>query len=200
MVKRRSIEFVESRRPIVEFVTKFGGQPNWVGESQWPISKSTGNPMRFIGQIAIDPDLFPFTAARMAYLFMTDEAEHVDGTWEPDGGENAVILQPGSNPAKTQPLAEGPTLYRMVKKLFQKLLVPEPCEFSVTLKPLEDPDFVDEAGRAKWDPATWDAYAATLDGNKIGGSPIFIQSFTEVPGPAAGTCSCNWIPPRFLSM
>jgi len=34
----------------------------------------------------------------MAYIFMTelavDDTDFVDGTWEPDGGENAVILQP----------------------------------------------------------------------------------------------------------
>ena len=61
----------------------------------------------------------------MAYLFMTDEAEHVDGTWEPDGGtKNAVILQPGSTLAKTRPLAEGPTLYRDGEEAFQKHLVP----------------------------------------------------------------------------
>jgi hypothetical protein len=29
------------------------------------------------------------------YIFMTDDEQYVDGTWEPFGGENAVIVQPG---------------------------------------------------------------------------------------------------------
>jgi hypothetical protein len=31
----------------------------------------------------------------MAYVFMTDATEYVDDAWEPEGGENAVIVQPG---------------------------------------------------------------------------------------------------------
>jgi uncharacterized protein YwqG len=182
MVKRQSIEFVESRKPVSGLVTKFGGQPVWAGGPQWPLSKSTGKPMRFIGQIAIDAEQFIPVSARMAYLFMTDEEEFVDGTWEPDGGENAVILQPDIAAVKTAAQAEGPSLYRMVKKFFHKNLVPEDCEFSVTLKAAEDPDFADETARSKWTPEQWDAYASTLDGNKLGGSPIFIQG-TEFPGP-----------------
>jgi len=138
--------------------------------------------MRFICQIAINSERFHPVAAQMAYLFMTDGEEFVDGTWEANGGENAVILQPGETNVKIGPLAEGPSLYRMVKKLFHKLLVPESCEFSVALKPAEDPDFAEESARAKWDKAAWEDYASALEGNKIGGSPIFIQN-TEYPGP-----------------
>jgi uncharacterized protein YwqG len=182
MVKRGSIEFVHSNKPIAIPITKFGGQPVWVGEPQWPLSKSTGNPMRFICQIAIDPAHFSITSARMAYLFMTDEEDYVDGTWEPDGGENAVVLQPGEIMPPIRPLTEGPTLYRMVQKAHGQALVPETCEFSVVLKMGEDPDFVDEPARAEWDKAKADAYASALDGNKIGGSPIYLQN-TEFPGP-----------------
>jgi uncharacterized protein YwqG len=181
MVKKESIEFVESHKPISGLVTKFGGQPVWVSQPQWPLSKSTGKPMRFICQIAINSELFEPVAAQMAYLFMTDGEEYVDGTWEADGGENAVILQPGQTNVKTEPLAEGPTLYRMLKKPFNNLLVPESCEFSVTLNSIEDPDFVEETERAKWNEATWKVYASKLDGNKVGGSPLFIQN-TEFPG------------------
>jgi hypothetical protein len=92
MVKKESIEFIESRKPISSLVTKFGGQPVWVSQPQWPLSKSTGKPMRFICQIAINSEMFKPVAAQMAYLFMTDGEEYVDGTWEADGGENAVML------------------------------------------------------------------------------------------------------------
>jgi uncharacterized protein YwqG len=138
--------------------------------------------MRFIGQMAIEAELFGPTSAQMAYLFMTDEDDYVDGTWEPNGGENAVILQPGSSNFATQPVAKGPTLYRMVKKLFHKRLVPESCEFAVALAPGEDPDLTEESQRLKWDDSQDKSYLAALEGNKVGGSPMFIQNM-EFPGP-----------------
>lgn len=108
MPKKHRIEFHEASSPIADFVTKFGGQPTWVSEPQWPLSRETGNPMRFICQIKLTNELFPNTTAQMAYLFMTDEenGEFVDGTYEPDGGENAVILQPGNCDIPTKALAQ----------------------------------------------------------------------------------------------
>lgn len=108
MPKKHRIEFHEASSPIADFVTKFGGQPTWVSEPQWPLSRETGNPMRFIRQIKLTNELFPNTTAQMAYLFMTDEenGEFVDGTYEPDGGENAVILQPGNCDIPTKALAQ----------------------------------------------------------------------------------------------
>jgi uncharacterized protein YwqG len=89
MAKKATIEFVEAASPITKPVTKFGGQPVWLEEPQWPIGRETGNPMRFICQIALDENVFPSATGRMAYLFMTDEedGEFVDGTYEPEGGE-----------------------------------------------------------------------------------------------------------------
>jgi|SRR5690554_299429 len=90
--------------------TKFGGQPDWLGDSQWPISPELKKPMRFIAQIALG-DVFPEYNGKMAYIFMTeDEEEYIDGTWEPDGGENAVIIQPSGNClAETEALSSGPS-------------------------------------------------------------------------------------------
>ena len=181
-MKRQSIEFVESRKPIREPITKFGGQPVWLDEPQWPLSAETGNPMRFVCQIAIDPSIFGPVRTKMAYIFMTDEEEYVDGTWEPDGGENAVILQPGNTSLPVKPLAEGPTLCRMVKKLFKKDLVPQPLEFAVKTTCSEDPEFAPESDRTNWSEEQWEKYANALDGNKIGGAPIFVQN-DEFPGP-----------------
>ena len=115
---------------------------------------------------------------------MTDGDEYVDGTWEPDGGENAVILQPGNTTVPVEPLSEGPTLYRMVNKMFKKRLVPRPCEFSVRITASNDPLFVPESERASWSEAKWEEYANALDGNKIGGTPIFLQG-DEFPGPGS---------------
>lgn len=134
MPDKHTIEFVPSSIPITEPVTKFGGQPVWIDAPQWPVSRSTGNPMRFICQIDLT-SLFPTACSKVAYLFMTDEedGDYVDGTWEPDGGENAVILQPGETKFPIKPLSAGPTLYEMVEQEGFDRRQRRPVEFSVEL-------------------------------------------------------------------
>jgi uncharacterized protein YwqG len=183
-MKRQSIDFVEAKKPIREPITKFGGQPVWLTEAQWPLSAATGKPMRFICQIALSAELFGTPDARMAYIFMTDGEEYVDGTWEPDGGENAVILQPSTASVRVEAVTEGPTMYRMVKKFLKERLVPEPCEFAAVGPMSDDPAYVPESERAEWSEEKWNEYAGALDGNKIGGTPIFMQS-DEFPGPGS---------------
>src|SRR5437016_242826 len=39
-------------QPVHEPVTKFGGQPVWLGEPAWPISRNYG-PMQFVCQVAV---------------------------------------------------------------------------------------------------------------------------------------------------
>jgi hypothetical protein len=82
--------FVPASGAVSEPVTKVGGQPVWLEEPQWPLSRETGEPMRFLGQFALE-------GGRLAYLFMTGDGdgEWVDGTYEPEGGENALVIQPG---------------------------------------------------------------------------------------------------------
>jgi uncharacterized protein YwqG len=177
MPKKHRIEFQEVSSPISEPVTKFGGQPSWVSEPQWPLSRTTGNPMRFICQIKLGPELFPNTTAQMAYLFMTDEegGAFVDGTYEPDGGENAVILQPGRTDIPTAKLAQGPTLYRMVERQGHDRLQPESCEFAVRLTEADDIPFVPEAERWKQMDEGVQAATGNMDENKTGGTPVFVQ-------------------------
>jgi hypothetical protein len=148
------------------------------------MSAETGKPMRFICQVALTDEPFNLATPKMAYVFMTDEEDYVDDTWEPDGGENAVILQPGRTSLSVKPLAEGPTLYRMVNQPGRSRLVPEPCEFTVKGSISDDPAFVDEAARAEWPDEKWDSHAKALEGNKIGGTPIFLQG-DEFPGPGS---------------
>src|SRR5689334_4419099 len=112
MIPKYSLSFHEVQESITGFVTKFGGQPTWYGEPRWPLSRSTEEPMQFICQIALDPLLFGDIPGRMAYVFMADGAnEYVDFTWDPDAGENAVVIQPGDYDLPTKLLTEGPTLY-----------------------------------------------------------------------------------------
>jgi hypothetical protein len=88
MMSDRSFFLLESAEaPITEPVSKLGGQPVWLEEPRWPVSRQHGTPMSFIGQFVV--------AGGLAYLFMTDATEYVDDAWEWDGGENAVIVQPG---------------------------------------------------------------------------------------------------------
>ena len=92
---------------------------------------------------------------------MTDEDEYVDGTWEADGGENAIILQPGENQIKTKHIEKGPSLYKMVKKLFKKNLVPQSFECAVKLtQKKEDIDYESDELDIR---------------NKFNGEPVFIQ-------------------------
>src|SRR5262245_38284025 len=174
MVKRATIEFVPATEAIRKPVTNFGGQPTWLASPQWPLSRETGPPMRFIGQVALTNDLFGNSDGRMAYLFMTDGDGYVSGTSEPDGGENAVIVQPGEALVPTQSLVEGPTLYRMVQQVGHDRLVPEPCEFAVHLTPLEDPEFIPEHDRWELGEEANRVYCEALDGNKVGGTPGFL--------------------------
>jgi uncharacterized protein YwqG len=180
---RASIEFVLSSNPIPGLATKFGGQPMWVTEPQWPLSPTTGNPMRFICQIVLDQEIFSGALGKMAYLFMTDEdEEYVDGTWEPDGGENAVIIQPGECKVPVASLAHGPTLYEMIEVPGKELLLPQPREYAVKLTRSQDPEFRPSGSeQAPWS-EDLERYTSALSGNKIGGSPLFLQ-YDEFPGP-----------------
>ncbi|MDA2812107.1 hypothetical protein O4J56_15795 [Nocardiopsis sp. RSe5-2] len=103
---KQSLHFKESDVPVREPVTKLGGQPVWLEEPAWPLSAETGNPMKFIGQVRL-----PGARVRLAYLFMTDEEDFVDGTWEPEAGENAFFAQPGRPAAfyEVAPMETGPT-------------------------------------------------------------------------------------------
>jgi hypothetical protein len=83
MVKRGTIQFVPVTKAIRDPVTKFGGQPTWLASPQWPLSRETGRPMRFIGQVALTDDFFGSIDGRMAYLFMTDGDDYVDELGNP---------------------------------------------------------------------------------------------------------------------
>jgi hypothetical protein len=131
--------------------------------------------MFFIGQVTLDPRVFGNIEGRMAYLFMSDGDDYLDGTWEPDGGENAVIIQPGEPIAPVQSIVDGPSLYRMVPRPGRDRLIAEPCEFAVRLVMSEDPDFLAERDRWKLDEESRRRYHEAVDGNKVGGTPGFMQ-------------------------
>ena len=173
MPTKQLIHFTEVTEPIRETVTKFGGQPVWIGEPQWPLSRETGNPMRFVAQIKLDDVSNLTTSARMAYFFMTEEedGEFVDGTAEADGGENAIIVQPGETTVPTVTNAEGPTLFRIVEESRQQ----ESCEFAVELTEANDVEFIPEDSNVEMSDIDNDIEAKGFSENKLGGTPIFLQ-------------------------
>lgn len=158
MKKITALDFSVAAMPITTAKTKFGGQPVWLEKPQWPTQSFSDKPLHFVCQIAIDPHLFPTAQGKMAYLFMAidDEAQ----TWDPNSGDNAVIIQPGelSLSTKTQPLTQGPTL---LDKEYEVLLRLKEEAFQIA------PDLLDEEA--------YKEYFRGLSGNKIGGTPLFIQ-------------------------
>jgi hypothetical protein len=186
MPKKYDITFHEVQEPILEPVTKFGGQPVWLEDPVWPVSRETGKPMQFICQVALYPEFFGHLPGQMAYLFMTGDPEGQAETWDPDAGENAVVIQPGSYEGLHTAQATGPSLYRIETGQGQGREIP--CEYSASLEPGEDPSMGEvEAEEGRWEDLedsavdqAADALREKLDGNKIGGTPWFIQG-TEYP-------------------
>lgn len=177
MPLRQKIEFVEHSASIHESKTKFGGQPDWITTPQWPISKTTGNPMRFLCQIELDKQVFPGALGEMAFIFMTDEDEYVDGTWEHDSGENCVVIQPSQAPlvVETASIFKGPSLCTMVEVAGESRLVPVEKTYAVRLSIGEDPVFQPSDALQESSEEQIDSYESELQGNKIGGTPAFIQ-------------------------
>jgi hypothetical protein len=131
--------------------------------------------MQFVGQVALDPEVFGGTEGRLAYIFRSPA-----GPWsgppdpDPDGGENAVVVQPGDNGhVPTSPLREGPELYRRDWRRRGPLFwwpVRAPCEYAVSLTKRQDPD------QLCWQ--VDDPYASLphdINDCKVGGMPYWIQ-------------------------
>lgn len=182
MTNRNKIEFKKTDLPITDAVTKFGGQPSWLEEPQWPISSELDSPMHFICQIKLTDDLFPSCEGKMAYIFMTGGEEYVDGAWEPDGGENAVIIQPDGKPQVTvRNIENGPTLQDYVEVEGNGHLQSVDVELSVDLTPSKEPVFIPEIMRLDLSEEECEEYWNKIEGNKIGGTPCFLQG-DEFPG------------------
>jgi hypothetical protein len=154
------VRFYRSANPINEPVTKFGGQPVWIAEPQWPIGRTDGKPMRFICQVLL-PREMRAGGHELAYVFMSDEV--LGEAWDADFGDNAVILQPGpfEPHVKVQPLRHGPTLEMMRPGTTGNRLEPVEIEYLAELD-----DLPDEA-------ATDKDFASVT---RIGGPPGWLQT------------------------
>lgn len=98
-VKAYKIENFISQSEDKHFITKFGGQPDWMESPQWPVSLAWDNrPLKFIGQIRLN-DFYELPNLSLAYIFMTQPEDRNDSFFDPDiiypdEGENAIIIQP----------------------------------------------------------------------------------------------------------
>lgn len=107
----------------------------WTVAPAWPLDRETDEQMQFICQVGTFPELFGGGLGRLAYLFITgDEASLVD-TFDPDGGGNAIVVQPGGRVGGELVAAtEGPALDGFDR--------PGSREYAVQLSPGEDPGLV----------------------------------------------------------
>jgi uncharacterized protein YwqG len=162
---QRITRFRPAGEPVTAPVTKFGGQPTWLGDPAWPVSQGWDRPMRFVCQIALD-------TGGLAYVFVT-HADHDDPDFFdpdvifPDGGENAVIIQPdGHYDGPVSQSAVGPTLF---------LEDGSPAEFVVELEHADEPDFLPQKQYVGLSAEEQSHYYDAVSGNKIGGAPAFFQ-------------------------
>lgn len=110
----------------------------------------------------------------MAYLFAT--GDNSVATNRPDEGENAVLVQPGGDvEVDTVVVPVGPSLFREERGPDGRI-ADVPCEYAAGLIPAEDPEYVHEDERWYWDDGPANAYFDATKGNKIGGTPLFLQA------------------------
>ncbi|WP_157870006.1 MULTISPECIES: DUF1963 domain-containing protein [unclassified Streptomyces] len=185
--------FSATDRPVSTPTTKFGGQPVWLRGPQWPISAAWNRPMRFVAQIELEQVLGAAGHGKVAYVFVTHgdhEEEFFDpDIIDPDGGENAVIVQPGGDhPGQVRPLATGPGLYTRDGSA---------VEFTADLRPVDEPGPLTDGDLGALPSADRDHGAQPIDGHKIGGTPSFFQG-DEWPdgGPwrLLLQLDSNWVP------
>jgi hypothetical protein len=110
LVPRHEMSMRPSAGPIDAPVAKLGGRPVWLDEPFWPVSRTSGMPMTFVGQFPL-----PGPSPRLSYLFLAQDDDEIAATFEPDSGENALLVQPGGIiPAFVIGVAveDGPSLWR----------------------------------------------------------------------------------------
>lgn len=186
-VQRNSITFIAQDNDISEPITKFGGKPFWLTKTQWPLSRSTQKPMKFIAQIDLNDTPFNTDSAvkKMVYLFITEHND-VDSQWDHNSGENAVIIQSSDNKeypleisvsdSITDELINENLLYNFIDvekngvTRRQKVPVVYTCEINKTT----DPELL--TGDQLSDSDVEETYVQAVEGHKFGGTPYFIQN------------------------
>jgi uncharacterized protein YwqG len=127
--------------------------------------------MKFICQIKLTNDVIDGGEGKYAYIFMTDDPDEFEDTYDSESGENAVIIQPGGTPiVQVVDSSTGPYLINSDGKA---------VEYGLNFKNKLDPVFHPESYSEFTDDQR-EAYANYLIGCKIGGTPWFCQG-DELP-------------------
>ena len=176
MTKTYEITDFQRREPKKgEFVTKFGGQPDWIKETDWPVSPSwEGRKMTFVGQIFLKKNMLGNDKDLMAYIFMTQPESFEDDFFDPDiadwdGGENAVIIQTFDSailPNGAKPLGgeDGPSLFDENDEHY---------EYIPVIKETQEADFLSVEESHQLSKEQQSEYFKEVDKDKIGGTPAF---------------------------
>lgn len=172
------LKFVQVAEPVTALVTKFGGQPVWLESAAWPVSRRMGQPMVFVGQIRIPDFINPHGDLRMAYIFMTLDSE-VDNTYDPNGGENKVIIQKANLQAQPTAAEQGPSLWfdNVVGDQVNPLM---PCEFLLECTLVDDGEYISEAEFHDLPHHEYERAYDLWSHDKIGGNPLWYQ-YEEFP-------------------
>lgn len=180
MIKKYDIiHFNKLEEKVNKPISKFGGQPVWIGEEQWPISIGWENKkMMFVGQILIEKGMLGNEKDLMVYIFVTHPESYEDDFFDPDiaewdGGENAVIIQSFENVHDNTNCQEGPTLFDKNNEQY---------EYIPILKKGYDPEFLTSREFRKLDSKQQEEYFNLIDTNKIGGTPNFFREDVFLEG------------------
>lgn len=172
MIKKYDIvKFEKAEKKITKPITKFGGQPIGIEESQWPISKSWDDrKMMFVGQILLEKGMLGNNEDFMIYIFVTHPDDYEDDFFDPDvtewnGGENVVIIQPLEKVYKKE-CPKGPTIFDKNNERF---------EYIPVLKEGADPEFITSDKYQRLDDCERYRYDQLVDTDKIGGTPNFFR-------------------------
>jgi hypothetical protein len=184
LAPRLQMAFRPAASPVRGPVAKLGGQPAWLERPRWPQSAGFKAPMMFVGQFPIPGD-----SVRMAYLFITDDPDGTAETFDPQGGENALLVQPGGRVPDflaTTGNSTGPSLWRRGASWDEHV----PVELRIEMSPLDPAEeqvlgnkiarqeaeragaFLEVAGTSAFSPQSY-----------VGGKPRYWQHQTGMPAP-----------------
>lgn len=171
MIKTYEItEFQRKANDKKEFITKFGGQPDWIRQTDWPLSEGWDDrKMTFVGQIFLKKDMLENDRDLMVYIFMTQPEYYDDDFFDPDiadweGGENAVIVQAFDHEDCPEAGEDGPTLFDENDEHF---------EYIPILKETMEADFMAVEDCHQLSREQQSQYFDEIDKDKIGGTPAF---------------------------
>jgi Domain of unknown function (DUF1963) len=180
MPNSTKFEIVASHNQILTPITKFGGQPVWISHPHWPCSPESNEQMTFLGQIALNPELFPNCNNAMAYIFFATESEPIYNE------AMAIVIQTPesvwSDDSEIEFVSEanGPTIYELdenynpIYKEYEAVLNPIKREAVIPLEKryaINDLDY--KTG--------YQFTQVEIAGNKIGGQPLYLKDLSTPP-------------------